>query len=56
MSGAFVFPGGAADPGETDPRVTAARELFEEAGVLLAKGAPAAATCRAKACSATCCR
>jgi 8-oxo-dGTP pyrophosphatase MutT (NUDIX family) len=44
MSGAFVFPGGAADPGETDPRVTAARELFEEAGVLLAKGAPDAAT------------
>lgn len=39
MGGAFVFPGGAADPGETDPRVTAARELFEEAGVLLARGA-----------------
>lgn len=36
MGGAFVFPGGAADPGETDPRVTAARELFEEAGVLVA--------------------
>jgi len=36
MSSAFVFPGGAADPGENDPRVTAARELFEEAGVLLA--------------------
>lgn len=36
MGGAFVFPGGAADPGEADPRVTAARELFEEAGVLLA--------------------
>jgi 8-oxo-dGTP pyrophosphatase MutT (NUDIX family) len=43
MGGAFVFPGGAADPGETDPRVTAARELFEEAGVLLAQGAPPAA-------------
>jgi 8-oxo-dGTP pyrophosphatase MutT (NUDIX family) len=38
MGGAFVFPGGGADPGETDPRVTAARELFEEAGVLLARG------------------
>lgn len=35
MSSAFVFPGGTADPGETDPRYTAARELFEEAGVLL---------------------
>jgi 8-oxo-dGTP pyrophosphatase MutT (NUDIX family) len=43
MGGAFVFPGGAADPGERDPRVTAARELFEEAGVLLAPGAPPAA-------------
>jgi 8-oxo-dGTP pyrophosphatase MutT (NUDIX family) len=36
MGGAFVFPGGARDEGETDLRVTAARELFEEAGVLLA--------------------
>lgn len=36
MSSAYVFPGGAADPDESDPRVTAARELFEEAGVLLA--------------------
>ena len=35
MSGAFVFPGGATDEGETDPRTTAARELFEEAGILL---------------------
>jgi 8-oxo-dGTP pyrophosphatase MutT (NUDIX family) len=42
MGGAYVFPGGAADPGETDPRRTAARELFEEAGVLLADRAPAA--------------
>jgi 8-oxo-dGTP pyrophosphatase MutT (NUDIX family) len=41
MGGAFVFPGGAADPGETDPRITAARELFEEAGVLIAQDAPA---------------
>src|SRR5690606_863909 len=29
--------GGVADPGEDDPRLTAARELFEEAGVLLTK-------------------
>ena len=37
MGGAFVFPGGAADPEDGgDLRVTAARELFEEAGVLLA--------------------
>ena len=37
MSGAFVFPGGIADDGEDDPRLTAARELFEEAGILLAR-------------------
>ena len=36
MASAFVFPGGAADPGE-DARTAGARELFEEAGVLLAK-------------------
>lgn len=36
MSSAYVFPGGAAEAGDTDPRHTAARELFEEAGVLLA--------------------
>jgi 8-oxo-dGTP pyrophosphatase MutT (NUDIX family) len=36
MASAFVFPGGAAEPGE-DARTAAARELFEEAGVLLAK-------------------
>ncbi len=36
MGGAYVFPGGARDEGEDDLRVTAARELFEEAGVLLA--------------------
>jgi 8-oxo-dGTP pyrophosphatase MutT (NUDIX family) len=35
MASAFVFPGGAAELGE-DARTTAARELFEEAGVLLA--------------------
>lgn len=37
MASAFVFPGGAADPGEDDLRLTAARELFEEAGVLLCR-------------------
>jgi glyoxylase-like metal-dependent hydrolase (beta-lactamase superfamily II)/8-oxo-dGTP pyrophosphatase MutT (NUDIX family) len=31
-----VFPGGAVDPGDGDERVAAVRELFEEAGVLLA--------------------
>ena len=36
MASAFVFPGGGADPGE-DARTCAARELFEEAGVLLAR-------------------
>ena len=36
MASAFVFPGGGAEPGE-DARTAAARELFEEAGVLLAK-------------------
>jgi 8-oxo-dGTP pyrophosphatase MutT (NUDIX family) len=36
MASAFVFPGGAAEAGE-DARTAAARELFEEAGVLLAK-------------------
>jgi 8-oxo-dGTP pyrophosphatase MutT (NUDIX family) len=35
MSGAYVFPGGIAEPGETDPRAAAARELAEEAGVVL---------------------
>ncbi len=40
MGGAFVFPGGAADDGDGDLRITAARELFEEAGVLLAPAAP----------------
>ena len=36
MASAFVFPGGAAEEGE-DARTAAARELFEEAGVLFAK-------------------
>ena len=35
MASAFVFPGGGANPDE-DARTTAARELFEEAGILLA--------------------
>ncbi|MDB4962209.1 MAG: hydrolase [Myxococcales bacterium] len=38
MASAFVFPGGGAEPDE-DARTCAARELFEEAGVLLAKDA-----------------
>jgi len=38
MAQAFVFPGGGTEPGE-EARATAARELFEEAGVLLAKDA-----------------
>ena len=36
MASASVFPGGATEAGE-DARTAAARELFEEAGVLLAK-------------------
>src|SRR5262245_13116607 len=43
MPSAYVFPGGAAEPTDTDLRITAARELFEEAGVLIARDAPAAA-------------
>lgn len=39
MASAFVFPGGGAEEGE-QARVCAARELFEEAGILLAKQAP----------------
>lgn len=38
MASAFVFPGGGAEANE-DARTAAARELFEEAGVLLAKDA-----------------
>jgi 8-oxo-dGTP pyrophosphatase MutT (NUDIX family) len=38
MASAFVFPGGAAEPADNgDLRVTAARELFEEAGVALTR-------------------
>ena len=36
MASAFVFPGGAAEATE-DARTTAVRELFEEAGVLIAR-------------------
>lgn len=43
MPTAFVFPGGAAEEGE-DARTTAARELFEEAGVMLAKECEAGAS------------
>ena len=46
MSSAFVFPGGAADAADRDLRVTAARELFEESGVLLSS-APVAEDTRA---------
>lgn len=38
MAQAYVFPGGATDEGE-DARTAAARELFEEAGILLARDA-----------------
>lgn len=47
MASSFVFPGGAADEGEEDPRLTAARELFEEAGVLLCAEPVEAARLRA---------
>lgn len=36
MASSYVFPGGGAEPGE-DARGAAVRELFEEAGVLLAR-------------------
>jgi 8-oxo-dGTP pyrophosphatase MutT (NUDIX family) len=39
MASAYVFPGGAAEPGE-DARTAGVRELFEEAGVLFAKQKP----------------
>ena len=37
MASAFVFPGGGVEQSDSSPRVTAARELFEEAGVLLVR-------------------
>ena len=43
MANAFVFPGGRIDEADGDPRVAAIRELFEEAGVLLALPAVPAA-------------
>lgn len=46
MASSFVFPGGAVDQGEDDLRLTAARELFEEAGVLLCAGSTPAAALR----------
>lgn len=54
MASACVFPGGGVDPEDPagEARVTAARELFEEAGILLATPAPAPgaiATLRAEA-------
>lgn len=42
MSDAFVFPGGRIDDDDTSPELGALRELFEEAGVLLARGRPLA--------------
>jgi 8-oxo-dGTP pyrophosphatase MutT (NUDIX family) len=38
MSDAFVFPGGKIDASDGSPQVAAIRELFEEAGILLARG------------------
>ena len=35
-SGMYAFPGGSLDPGDTDIACAAAREVFEESGVLLA--------------------
>lgn len=46
MASAYVFPGGVAEPGE-DARTAAVRELFEEAGVLLAKDVAGADTLEA---------
>jgi len=39
MGGAWVFPGGATDTGDSDERATAVRELEEEAGITLAPDA-----------------
>jgi 8-oxo-dGTP pyrophosphatase MutT (NUDIX family) len=55
MARSFVFPGGVRD-GEEDLRATAARELFEEAGVLLADrpvDAAAVAALRARSVAGT---
>ncbi|MBI4508439.1 MAG: NUDIX hydrolase [Deltaproteobacteria bacterium] len=38
MSDTFVFPGGRVESDDGDPETAAIRELFEEAGVLLARG------------------
>ncbi len=46
MASAFVFPGGGAEEHE-DPKETAARELFEEAGVLIARDTAQADTLEA---------
>jgi 8-oxo-dGTP pyrophosphatase MutT (NUDIX family) len=35
-AGMYAFPGGAAEPGDADPRATAVREVQEETGVELA--------------------
>ncbi len=44
MSSSYVFPGGIADAGDEDDRITASRELFEESGVLLSAQDVAAKT------------
>jgi 8-oxo-dGTP pyrophosphatase MutT (NUDIX family) len=44
MAKSFVFPGGVMDPEDRDHRVTAARELFEEAGILLTRSSVQADT------------
>jgi 8-oxo-dGTP pyrophosphatase MutT (NUDIX family) len=38
-AGMYAFPGGAAEPGDADPRATAVREVEEETGVVLSPGA-----------------
>lgn len=42
MASSYVFPGGIADEGESAPRFTATRELFEESGILLSQEATGA--------------